>query len=1262
MKLRRSLLVRTGLTLALIMLLVGAALLWALRTESGARQIVQLALAQLSANVSVESVNGSFASGVTLSGVDAKSGDWSIRAGSIALDVDIAPLLQRTVQVNYLDITDVSVVHSASAAVDTTDSTPPELPDQLALPVNVVIDRLLVRTIRYGQNVDALELLVDRLQANGSWAGTELELAGFAIESVLGDVSATGRILTQGDYPIDLSIDSALRIPELAPVQSSTRFDGTLRKLHIEHSSAAPYSLEVQGSVREPLVLPDLSLQLEMQNSRLTDIAKTLPDVQLEGKVELTGIVAKLALVGEISGRLPEIGRIQTSFDATVSDEALAVESLSIEMVDVPDSPSAQANGIIALAEGVPTADMKFTWKRLRWPLQNAALVSSAAGLATFTGPATDFALTVNGAVATRYEPDGRVEFVAKGNRQNVRIDPFVLEILDGTLRGKGRVEVSDGISVVASVQGSGVNPGGLSRDWPGVLKFDVSGKAEFGDERFTAHLETITGGGQLRGFPVTFDGGAVATSKGLDIERLNVQSGPTRISASGEVADQISLLWNIDSADLNSLWPGMKGQLAAGGQASGTASQPTLTFTVKGSSLGYKEFALAAIEADVDVSESVARLSTINLSASDLKAGPYESKEVVVSAEGTLDSHSVTINIEDDLGKSLVSIDGGLNGDQAYEFFLNQVSLLTPDIGEWLLEKPSAGVVSGNAFSLSDTCLQHEQSSLCLSGQADRDEFSADVDLRELPLSIISHLVPGIVRARGTVNGGGNISVSAKGTSAGSVRFDISPLDLESRLRDDTKGTVLTFDPSSLTASIDETGALGLAASFPLRSGGGLAFDGAVLAGTEALLDRSIKGELSLEVPSIGFVTDYLADVSKAAGRVEGEVNLTGSLRRPEVLGSFELVNGELTLPGPGIETTDLSLTLSGNRDNSFTLTGGAASGGGTVEMDGTLKLSDEGNLGQFNLKGSDFQVVNTSESQVWASPDVQVVYADEALELDGLVLIPKANLRIDALPKGTSRVSRDQVIVGQVDNEDAALIPLTAELELRLGENVYLSAFGLDAFLDGAITILEAPDKPTTATGEVNLREGEYQAYGQQLTITTGRLLYAGGALVEPGIDLRAVRSPAAGIEVGVSARGTISQPTFSVFSSPAMSDSDQLAYLIFGRPINAEATSESALITRAALTLGMQGGESLTQKLADDLGVDQLGVESQGSGDLSQASLVIGKYLSPKLFVSYGIGLLEPVSTLKLEYALSSRWQLVTESSSTRTSADAQYTFER
>ena len=95
------------------------------------------------------------------------------------------------------------------------------------------------------------------------------------------------------------------------------------------------------------------------------------------------------------------------------------------------------------------------------------------------------------------------------------------------------------------------------------------------------------------------------------------------------------------------------------------------------------------------------------------------------------------------------------------------------------------------------------------------------------------------------------------------------------------------------------------------------------------------------------------------------------------------------------------------------------------------------------------------------------------------------------------------------------------------------------------------------------------------------------------------------------------------------------------------------------QAALALGLAGGDTLARAMGDRFGIDDVRVESNDTGD--EASLVVGSYLSPKLYVSYGVGLMDSLNSLNLRYQLSNRWQLEVESGET-SGADLFFTIER
>ena len=53
------------------------------------------------------------------------------------------------------------------------------------------------------------------------------------------------------------------------------------------------------------------------------------------------------------------------------------------------------------------------------------------------------------------------------------------------------------------------------------------------------------------------------------------------------------------------------------------------------------------------------------------------------------------------------------------------------------------------------------------------------------------------------------------------------------------------------------------------------------------------------------------------------------------------------------------------------------------------------------------------------------------------------------------------------------------------------------------------DEPGRPTQARGEVRLVEGRYKAYGQDLSVETGRLIFTGGLITDPAVELRAERN---------------------------------------------------------------------------------------------------------------------------------------------------------
>jgi translocation and assembly module TamB len=122
--------------------------------------------------------------------------------------------------------------------------------------------------------------------------------------------------------------------------------------------------------------------------------------------------------------------------------------------------------------------------------------------------------------------------------------------------------------------------------------------------------------------------------------------------------------------------------------------------------------------------------------------------------------------------------------------------------------------------------------------------------------------------------------------------------------------------------------------------------------------------------------------------------------------------------------------------------------------------------------------------------------------------------------------------------------------------------------------------------------------------------------------------------------------------------MTESEALAYLLLGHPLGQASPQEGSLLANAATSLGLKGGNLIAKRLATRFGLESATLES--SGGLDQTSLVLGKYLSPRLYVAYGIGLFEPINTFRIRYIMNKQFTLQAESG-TGTSADILYTRE-
>ncbi len=637
------------------------------------------------------------------------------------------------------------------------------------------------------------------------------------------------------------------------------------------------------------------------------------------------------------------------------------------------------------------------------------------------------------------------------------------------------------------------------------------------------------------------------------------------------------------------------------------------------------------------------------------------------LTARGVWPKFDVTANIQAEelrgVGVELQAINARATGtvsDRGLSGSIETLRIAIDDIGAFELRQPARIEYLDRNGSLSQACLGNDTFDACLAGELQASGAArASYQVEHLPLALVLAfaLESPPVSLQGAINGTGTVQRSATGELSGKAQLlsasgkvlpsslsgpDVTPLLAYS-------GLTITGDFSgktaqvALDATLDESGTLS----------GRLAATGIGEASTP------LDGSLSADLPQLAVLSTLAPQLVDIRGSATLQAAIAGTLQSPDVSGQIDIRNFAANVPRLGLQLRNGELRVSGQVDGALLVVGRVTSGDGFVQVDGTTSLAGTTRIA---VTGKDFLAADIPGVRVTATPDLVLQRNDEQLSLVGYVKLPRADIDLARLPRGTrpQAASDDVVIVDAVDrtSDTARSAPLSATIRVEFGEQVRLAGYGLDAKVDGTLMVRERPGVTTTGSGEVRVA-GTYKAYGQALTIRQGQLLYAGTPLDNPRLTIVAARQIGT-VTAGIRVAGSAKNPQLSVFSDPAMGEANALAYLVAGKPLEQIGAGEGDAMSAAARSLGAAAGGLLAKNIGNRLGIDEVGVSDNEM--IGGAALTVGQYLSPRLYLSYGVGLFDPGRVLTLRYQLSDELSLKVEQGSERSRGGVEYRVEK
>ncbi|MES1953922.1 translocation/assembly module TamB domain-containing protein [Salinisphaera hydrothermalis] len=1256
----------TLLALLIVVVVLVGLVCWVGGTRTGTEFAWHQAQRFMPAGIHIDSVKGRLIGPLHVSGVDYDTDAMKVHVGSIDFDMDFSAIWHRTVHITHLDVANVDYkVLKTTPTQPKQNSQPFSLPQQINLPVTVIVDRVAVTDVSAVTAPKAKPVKVDSVKLTGA----RLDDAQWQIKSLTGhgpmfDLDAHAAVTPNGGYNTNLHAKAELRLPNYAPLSATADITGNLDDLHLAANVASPYNLKLTGDITHVLSKMGIDAEIQAKGVKTQAISKTLPKIAADADIKAKGPVDDLGV--QLSAKVDSADYGKATLDGGLHYTPKTVDIQNLKIGVPATNGQLTANGQVAMASG-NKMDLTVDWSNLAWPLSAKPSYKSDKGKVRLTGTLDNYDLDTQLVWQVVGQTQGKLAANGSGS-----LKAFDLKSLDisggpGHITGHAKTRWSPKLDVDAHLEGSHINPGAIVANVPGDFNLNADVTATQVGQQIHADLKTLTAHGSLRHQPLDLKAKAQYLGDHVKVDTLHLVSGAATADINGTFGwtpdAKLDGQWSIHSTDLSTIMPGLAGSLQTDGRVSGRFKAPDVTAKLTARHLDAYGNKVDAADLNAKVDWSGATQSKVDLAVRGIDASGQKIHKVTLNLDGTPSSHHLALNLDSDTAKADLALTGSLDKKTYREkFTLHRLTAGYEKLAPWSLAAPASGAISAGAQSIDNACLTSGGARLCLTGKHDTKVSQGHIELSNFNYDYAKSFFPDGLAVTGSVSGQVDAKLPTGGTPQVNANLQTSAGTVSMTNPQGETVKVLEMRPGHIQAKMANNG-LDANVDLPLAGSDGIRAQATVASGRGSLLKHSLNGQLHIGLASMGFITQLSPEVATFDGKFAGDMQLGGTLAKPTVLGHIGLDASKIVLVTPGLTLTDVSLAAQG-RGQSIGITAAAKSGGGTLNANGDISLADRGQTVNLAIKGDHFQIAHIPDVTAYVSPDLKVAVTPSKVDVSGSVTIPEASITPRNLPaSGVTTPSSDQVIVtNKPSPTKAAARAIHADVNVILGKKVHIDGFGLKADLGGNLRVVQRPGNEPTGTGAIHINNGSYQAYGQSLDIQQGKILFAGGPVSEPGLDIKAARYPTDNVTVGVHVRGSIKNPKLQLFSTPAMSQSEQLSWLLLGRPLDSTNGQQSSLVARAALALGSSRGNKVLQDIGSKLGLDNVGIGTGAGKSSSQAALTVGKYLSPKLYVGYGLGLFDQVSTVTMRYTLSSHWTLETSSSGKSTGGDVVWKFDR
>ncbi|MPW36989.1 translocation/assembly module TamB domain-containing protein [Vibrio sp. B1Z05] len=1057
-------------------------------------------------------------------------------------------------------------------------------------------------------------------------------------------------------------------------ILSPTIFDGgrvTLAPSKAEPPSSTPPPTTKASDAPTDIniVLPEIWIPLSatVQDITVTDFKITEPAVEIT-RAHLVGeahgnnvtiqqfelVMPQLDLNLDATAELKGDYPLSLDLDAKIKQTTLAGQSLFLNAkgsaadlslnAGLRDLVVADLDANLALLDPNIPFDIDLTKTKVQWPLRGEADYKAQIARLQAKGSLTQYALDLQAAAQGKQIPDVNLAVDGEGNLEQIDLKNINVQTLKGVIKGQVLANWAAPINWDAKLNLQHIQPGSY---WPNA-EGDISGDIETtgrlptkgGWEVELSHLDID---GIFRNYPLNINGVLQAkdiSGKGdfrVNTPGIVVAHGQNNIRVSGNLDQNWNIDTRLDIPEIKNTVPDASGKAIGLIQVRGPFATPEIIADVTATKIAWlDQLTVASVSLKGDVTPLPAPQGDLDVVVAGLQHLEQKVKRSEFSFSGSEENHRASFSIDSDVLQGGFSVQGSLDTKQGIQWKgeLQDASLTTVQ-GEWVVDHSPKLAYDGNTQSVfvEAHCWLQADSKLCLDKDVNAGQ-SGEVfaSIQSFNFSQVAALMPQDISVVGTVDATVRTKWSPSALPELEMKVDLPQGSVTQQL---DRPLVVGWNRIDVTASLLKDD---LKADWDIDLTDNGAVKGRVELDKVSKQDKQIDAQLQLQKITLDMLAPMFGEFSKVAADINSDIKLKGPVTKPQVFGDFRVENIIATGDISPVDITggQVVATFSGYQGKLDST---------IVTQDGDLLMKGDGdwqNIDDWraNLSLSANQLLVEVPPMVKAKvePDIDVAISPGLIDVKGEVRLPWGRITVEELPPSAISVSSDEVIVNKdlQPLEESSKFPFEIKTNIKvvIGDDFLLSAFGLKGGLVGEMNVSQKNNAPFIL-GEVNIVDGKYRSFGQDLLIQEGKVQFNGPADL-PYLSIKAIRNPdntEDDVIAGIKVTGPADEPSIEVFSEPSMPQANALSYILRGQDLDSESGGNA--MTTALIGLSLARSGRVVGEIGEAFGVSDLQLDTAGSGDDSQVT--VSGYILPGLQVKYGVGIFESIGEFTFRYRL-------------------------